>query len=181
MREEEKHLAALIKQAQKKTARDKWHSGGKFIGIKPLSAGDKGGILEDFAVYLGRRAGYEAFRNPQERDDYDIVIGGRTFEVKCATEDVHGNFQFNGISHSKNYDFLLVLGVSPDAVAFNIYAKAEVVARTTTSMSKTSQKDGNTVYKFTHKAGDLHPIEQFAKTLAQCLKSASMKNKGGAR
>lgn len=169
MLREEKHLAALIRKAQKQTAEDKWHQGGKFSGIKPLSSGDKGKITETFAIYLGKCAGYKSYRNPQERDDYDIVIGGRTFEIKCATEDVHGSFQFNGISHSKKYDFLLVIGVSPDAVAFNIYPKAEAVRRTTTSMSKTSKKDENTVYKFTHKPTDLHPIEDFGTILKKCL------------
>ena len=50
MLKEEKHLAALIEKAHRKTVRDKWHRGGKFSGIKPLSSGDKGQIMETFAI-----------------------------------------------------------------------------------------------------------------------------------
>ena len=68
MLKEEKHLAALIEKAHRKTVRDKWHRGGKFSGIKPLSSGDKGQIMETFAIYLAGQSGYNSYRNPKERD-----------------------------------------------------------------------------------------------------------------
>lgn len=147
----------------------KWDKG-KFVGIKPLAAGHKGKIIEKFAVYLAKQAGYKACPNPSPTGDYDIVIADKRVEVKCATEDVHGKFQFNGISHTKKYDFLLVVGVSPDSVGFNIYTKKETTKKATVPMAKTARKTAGTTYKFTHTLGQLYSIARFQEVLDARMK-----------
>lgn len=166
----ENFLLDLINEVRIRTSRDKWHRGGKFESIKPLPASDKGEIIECFAIHLAQEAGYNAHRNPAMHGDYDIVIADKHVEVKCATEDVHDNFQFNGISHTKEYDFLLVVGVSPDSVGFNIYTKKEAIKKATVPMAKTARKTAGTTYKFTHTLGQLYSIARFKEVLDARMK-----------
>ena len=55
-----------------------------------------------------------------------MKIQGISFELKTATEDVHGNFQFNHIRHHRVYDAVLCVGISPDAIYFYAWSKADV-------------------------------------------------------
>lgn len=166
----ENFLLDLINKARIRTSGDKWHRGGKFESIKPLPSSDKGEIIECFAIHLAQEAGYDACQHLMKRGDYDIVIADKRVEVKCATEDVHGKFQFNGISHTKEYDFLLVVGVSPDSVGFNIYTKKETTKKATVPMAKTARKTAGTTYKFTHTLGQLYSIARFKEVLDARMK-----------
>ncbi len=60
------------------------------------------------------------------QNPWDIQLEGITFELKTATEDTSGKFQFNHIRYHRSYDALLCLGISPDAIYFNMWTKAEV-------------------------------------------------------
>lgn len=44
---------------------------------------------------------------------WDIRVQGIKFELKTATEDVSGSFQFNHIRYHRAYDALLCVGVAP--------------------------------------------------------------------
>lgn len=47
-------------------------------------------------------------------------IEGASFELKMATEDVHGSFQFNHIRYHRPYDALLCLGIAPENILFDV-------------------------------------------------------------
>src|SRR3989304_245640 len=58
---------------------------------------------------------------------WDIKISNIEFELKTATEDISGKFQFNHIRlHHRPYQGLLCLGVSPSKLYFGIWSKTEV-------------------------------------------------------
>lgn len=99
---------------------------------------------------------------------WDIKIHGFTFELKTATEDVNGNFQFNHIRYHRQYDGLICLGVSPANLYFNVWTAADVKtgkAGTLTSM----EKGANASYKLSKGVKSLKPINDFQITLNNFL------------
>lgn len=91
---------------------------------------------------------------------WDAKIQGITFEIKTATEDIHRNFQFNHIRHHREYQALLCLGISPDAVLFDAWRKGDV-AEGTAGHLVTMDAGSSATFKLTKKRQDLRPIEDF--------------------
>lgn len=83
--------------------------------------------------------------------DFDIEVNipqtNKTvkIEVKTATEDVSGNHQFNGLKKNIDYDYAVLLGITPDNFLFKIVSREELCDRMTTNMSKNVQGS----YKYT--------------------------------
>lgn len=151
----EDHLAQLIAKyhAAKNTRWDR----GKFVAIKSLSTTEKGNIAEDFAVWLAQHHGHQAKRHQSRRGEWDIKIADKTLEVKTATQDINGNFQFNGIRYDTKYDLLLVVGVLPDSVLFNIYPRKDLMDMPLVNMAKGT----NATYKLTRQPSQLRPLSEF--------------------
>lgn len=57
---------------------------------------------------------------------WDIKIEGSTFELKTASEDVSGAFQFNHIRFHREYEALLCIGISPSNIYVETWTKADV-------------------------------------------------------
>ena len=148
-------LATLIDDyARSKSQR--WDTG-RFRAIKALSATEKGNIAEDFVQWLGKYNGFEAERHPSRRGPWDVRVAGFTIEVKMATQDVNGAFQFNGIRYDYQVDLIFVLGIAPDEVWFNLYARRDLFDLTLVSM----RKDSNSDFKLTRTPEQLLPVQGF--------------------
>lgn len=102
------------------------------------------------------------------QNSWDIKIEGVEFELKTATEDVSGSFQFNHIRYHREYDGLICLGISPNAIFFDVWSKAEVstgAAGRLVSM----ERQANASYKLTKKPRDLKPISLFHQELTSAI------------
>lgn len=91
---------------------------------------------------------------------WDIKIAGIEFELKTATEDVGGNFQFNHIRYHRPYQALLCLGVSPANLYFRVWSKGEV-ATGKAGRLVSMEKGANASYKLTKTPIQLHEISKF--------------------
>ena len=93
--------------------------GEPFERIKRLSNTKVGDVGQDFVERLCASLGYrcEFPRNQKgtrsRTESWDIRIEGTTFELKTATEDVSGAFQFNHIRYHRRYDALLCIRHQP--------------------------------------------------------------------
>lgn len=59
--------------------------------------------------------------------------------MKGASEDANDHFQFNHVRKDKEYDYLLLIGIRPAQILWDVYTKEEVVlgsAGTLTPMGK---------------------------------------------
>ena len=137
---------------------DRWAKG-RLVGIKALSPTAKGNIAEAFVVWLAQYYNLKAEPHESKRGEYDVMVAGKKLEVKMASEDVSDKFQFNGIRYDTRYDFLCVLGISPDEVSFNIYPRAELLSLPLAPM----QKGANASYKLTRKKSELLDLAEFPK------------------
>lgn len=137
-----------------------------FKGIKIISNTKVGTVGQDFIEALCKNLDIKCefpISKKGERltqSPWDIKIGGITFELKTATEDTNGKYQFNHIRYHRNYEAVLCLGVSPNELYFGIWSKADI---TTGKAGKlvTMEKGANASYKLTKSPSQLHVINQF--------------------
>jgi hypothetical protein len=91
---------------------------------------------------------------------WDIKIANIEFELKTATEDVNGNFQFNHVRYHRPYQALLCLGVSPANLYFGVWSKGDV-ATGKAGRLVSMEKGANASYKLRKTPAQLHEINQF--------------------
>jgi hypothetical protein len=130
------NLTALTEQVQ-----SKW-VGSKFEAIKSAPTTTKGDFGENLLVDLFTLINVSAHRANKGKGSFDILAAEKKWEVKLGTEDVSGNFQFNGIKKDIEYDYVICLGVAPNNLWFNIFSKKQCQ-----ELSVAMTKDGSDTYK----------------------------------
>lgn len=88
-----------------------------------------------------------------------MEINTRKFEIKTASEDVNGNFQFNHIRLDRDYDYLLCLGISPSSIWFNAWRKGDVAEKKAGSLVRMAEGQSVT-FKLTKSIKNMRPIEE---------------------
>ena len=91
---------------------------------------------------------------------WDIKIMNIEFELKTATEDTSGHFQFNHIRYHRPYEALLCLGVSPANLYFGVWSKGDVTTGKAGNLV-TMEKGANASFKLTKAPGQLYEITHF--------------------
>ena len=129
--------------------------------VKILSNTHVGSVGQDFIQQWCQKLGMKWELPESPFSAWDIQIESVTFEVKTATEDVHGNFQFNHIRYHRAYDALLCLGIAPDEILFNVWRKGEV-SEGRAGRLVTMDKGSSSTFKLTKKHSELYPIMEFA-------------------
>lgn len=159
----------FIKALKNNRDNPKW-SEGDFVGIKTISNTKVGSVGQDFIESLCNaflmRCNFP-LRKDKERtkqSPWDIEIGGVKFELKTATEDTSGNFQFNHIRYHRPYDAVLCLGVTPNSLYFGVWSKADIVTGKAGGLV-TMEKGANASFKLTKKPSNLIPIEKFKRVI----------------
>lgn len=147
-----------------------------FDGIKIVSntaVGDVGqGFVERLCIELGLEHEFplDGAGKRLKQSPWDIRILGKTFELKTATEDVAGAFQFNHIRYHRPYDAALCIGISPNQIYFGCWSKADLAtgkAGRLTSM----EKGANASYKFPKRPQNLYPISEFEARITALVKT----------
>jgi len=144
---------------------EKW-LGSKFENIKVISNTKVGDVGELFIKNLCDHESISCVFNLDENGEklrtgpWDIKIENLCVEVKTATEDINGSFQFNGIRPYRNYDCVLCLGISPNKLYFNIWSKDDVVKEKAGHLVP-MDKNNTMIYKLTKKPNCLLEITKF--------------------
>lgn len=143
----------------------KWDNAA-FGKIKLLSNTNIGDIGQDFVEALcGELDLKHSFPTAADghrlkQHPWDIEILNVTFEVKTATEDVSGAFQFNHVRYHREYQALLCVGIAPNDILFGVWSKADVVTGEAGRLV-TMDKGSSATHKLTKKKSDLYPISEF--------------------
>lgn len=154
---------------------DKW-TNAPYEGIKLVSNTAVGNVGQTFIRKICDEIGFdnepprtntgeEAYNSP-----WDLKIKGVTFEIKTASEDTHGRFQFNHVRLHRRYDALLCLGISPNDIWFQMWTKAEVATEGAGKLTSMEQ-GGASDFKLSKGKSALLPIEQFKDTMENFLMS----------
>ena len=136
--------------------------------IKVLSNTHIGKVGQDFIEQWCQRLGLDYELPLSTFSAWDIQIELVTFEVKTATEDVHGKFQFNHIRHHRDYQAVLGLGIAPDMILFDIWRKGDIVEGHAGKLAS-MDKGSSATFKLTKKPSELYPITQFADRLYEVV------------
>ena len=102
----------------------KWEQG-DFIGIKTISNTKVGSVGQDFIENLCGELDFSCEfplnkkKTRASQSPWDIQINDVKFELKTATEDVGGSFQFNHLRYHRPYEAVLCLGVTPNELYLN--------------------------------------------------------------
>lgn len=135
----------------------KW-SGATLEPFRQVANTNRGDIGEDFIARYLNQYDIPVTRSGSRVHPWDLDIAGLKFEIKTASEDRGGSFQFNHIRLDRNYDYLLCLGVRPEEIVFNAWRKGDVsegVAGTLVRMA-----EGQSVtHKLTKRPDDMRNIE----------------------
>lgn len=123
----------------------------------------------DVSVYWSK--GLKQVSIPEtHRGQYDVELYSPNkeikFEVKVATQDVHGSFQFNGVRYDRDFTHLFCLGIMPNDVRFTIVPRADFHKYTLVSMAQGS----NATFKLTRRETDLLTFSQFERIVNEFLK-----------
>lgn len=153
-------LNLLVELAKKKTIHSKW-TNKPLYPIKILDNSCKGDLAEEFVMEYCKKLGFKVEYGKSRLGDYDLNIGGKEFEVKMATEDQTGNFQFNHIRYDYKYHYLLCVGITPESILFCIYTKADVATGKAGSLVSMGRGQ-NSSFKLTKAKKTLYPIQGFS-------------------
>jgi len=165
--------AILLGVLERYADADKW-VGQPFEPVKRLSNTKVGDVGQDFVEALCNELGFDCefptnTKGVRARTHpWDVRIEGCNFELKTATEDVSGAFQFNHIRYHREYDALLCIGIAPGDIFMGAWSKAEVAtgkAGRLVSMDKGS----SATHKLTKRPEHLKPISEFEDVLLAVL------------
>lgn len=177
---------SLFIEALKKNADSpKWNEG-DFIGIKTVSNTKVGSVgqafIESLCDALSIPYSFPEKENHERltQSPWDIEIYGVKFELKTATEDTSGSFQFNHIRYHRPYDAVLCLGVTPNELYFGIWSKADVVTGKAGNLVS-MEKGANASYKLTKKPSDLFPITEFEQIIKKFTKNPNFSRRQSAK
>lgn len=172
----EVNYVALFKSVIEKHSNDKKWAVGELAGIKTLSNTKVGTVGQDFIEELCNTLNIPIIfplntKNKRlNQNPWDIKLNEITFELKTATEDTGGKFQFNHIRYHRDYQAVLCLGVSPNELLFNIYSKADIATGKAGKLVS-MEKGANASYKLTKGKQDLFSLDVFAEKLKEFVTS----------
>ena len=151
-------LELMLEVIEEHTPASKW-SGATLGPFRQVANTNRGDIGEEFIFRYLNRSGVAANKGASRIEAWDLEVDGLKFEVKTASEDSGGSFQFNHIRLDRSYDYLLCLGIRPEEILFNGWRKGEVsegVAGTLVRMA-----EGQSVtHKLTKRPLDMMKIEE---------------------
>lgn len=153
------HSFSDIFEESTESLRERENSGGKWFNpddspkknyiwktASKTSTGDAGESTVrsalDYVLSIVYGNDVEVFIENKGKGDFDIkVIIPKTnkvvkFEVKTATEDINGKYQFNSLKKNIDYDFAFLFGVGPEDYFFKIASHQYLCENLTTPMSK---------------------------------------------
>lgn len=143
----------------------KWDNG-EFIGIKTVSNTKVGDVGQDFIESLCKALSIQHDfpindkGKRKKQNSWDIEILKIKFELKTATEDTNGHFQFNHIRYHREYEAVLCLGVTPKELYFGLWSKSDVATGKAGKLVS-MEKGANASYKLTKSPKELMKISDF--------------------
>ena len=140
--------------------------------VKSLSNTHIGDIGQNFVEEWCRHLGLTWVSSGSRQSAWDARIEGITFEVKTATEDISGNFQFNHIRHHREYQAVLCLGIAPDTVLFDAWRKGDV-SEGKAGRLVTMDRGSSATFKLTKKRSDLRSVSEFRERIGEIVVALS--------
>ena len=151
-------LGLMLEVIHEHTPTSKW-SGATLEPFRQVANTNRGDIGEEFIFRYLSHAGIIAGKGASRIEEWDLEIGGLKFEVKTASEDQGGSFQFNHVRLDRSYDYLLCLGIQPEAILFNGWRKGELSEGAAGTLVRMAEGQSVT-HKLTKRPQHMRKIEE---------------------
>ena len=159
-------ITILLEVIHDKSPKSKW-TNAPLEKIRHVENTNRGEIGEEFLRRFLKRHGIKA-GNGSRVTPTDLRIYGSAFEVKTASEDKGGSFQFNHIRLDRRYDYLLCLGISPTDIFFNVWTKGAVAESKAGTLVRMAEGQSVT-FKLTKRKKAMRPIEELPEWIRSTL------------
>tara|TARA_B100000686_G_C16027237_1_gene588869 strand:- start:29 stop:541 length:513 start_codon:yes stop_codon:yes gene_type:complete len=133
---------------------------------------NRGQVGQNFVEKICEKSDLSYTKPEGTQSPWDIKIKNISFEIKAATEDTSGNFQFNHIRYHRNYDALLCIGISPNEIFFASWTAADVKTNKAGNLV-TMEKGANASFKLTKKKSDLFSFDLFKNKIEEIISKVS--------
>jgi len=153
----------MLSIAGKHKVASKWIDS-KFGHIKYLGNTSKGAIGESFILQYCKELGFTVSAEGNRLGTHDILINDKKVEVKTATEDVTGSFQFNHLRLDYKYEFVVCVGISPNELLFGIWSKSDLATGNAGNLVSMGAGQ-NSSFKLTKRCDALKPIKELKQEL----------------
>ena len=163
-------MLEVIRQHSPKTI---W-TGAPLGPFRSVANTNRGDIGEEFLRRYLRQHGIDVIKEGSRISTADMRIRDCTFEVKTASEDTGGCFQFNHIRLDRSYDYLLCLGIRPAAILFNAWTKGAVAEKKAGTLVRMAEGQSVT-HKLTKRPAAMLPIEDLPGWIRERLGDAPVK------
>ncbi len=150
-------LDLFLQVIQAQTKKTKW-SGSPLESFRHVANTTRGEIGEKFIRRYLASFGIDSAPGGSRISETDMQIGPTRFEIKTASEDLGGSFQFNHVRLDREWHYLLCLGVRPAGLVFGLWAKGAVAEGQAGKLVRMAEGQSVT-FKLTRRAGSLQPIE----------------------
>ena len=165
---------AILTEVLGKYSDDQKWTGALFENIRRVPNTKVGDVGQDFVEKLCAQIGFDVSFPEDDKgkrirkSSWDMKIEGKAFEVKTASEDISGAFQFNHIRYHRPYDAVLCIGISPSDIFVGAWSKADLATGKAGNLA-TMEQGANASYKLTKRPNELHPISEFRDTILNLL------------
>lgn len=119
-------LSEVLEREQESSRRVQWEYSPFKALVPQISIKRIGSIFEQFIIELCQIHSID-YSKPTSTD-YDLMIMGRRIEIKGCTLGVNSTFAANQIRPQQGYDYVLLVCLSPYAIHYHLYTKAEAIA-----------------------------------------------------
>ncbi len=160
----------LMQQIIKTQVPDNRWSGAPLGQFRQIENTNRGRVGEEFVRRYLKQFGIDAQPIAKSRLGVDLAIGDLRFEVKTASEDTKGGFQFNHVRYDREYDYLLCLGVQPDGLVFGCWSKEELATQQPGKLVRMAEGQSVT-FKLRRRPEQLLPIHHLPTTLRSLLET----------
>lgn len=140
------------------TPDSKW-TGSPLESFRRVANTNRGDIGEEFVARYIEAHAIAVHRTESRNMEWDLEIAGKRFEVKTASEDTGGSFQFNHVRLDRDYHYLLCLGIRPTAILFAAWRKGEVSEKAAGTLVRMAEGQSVT-FKLTKKPDSMSNIEE---------------------
>lgn len=135
---------------------------------RDLGNTNRGEIGEEFVRRYLTVAGITVSPKGNRAAITDLQIAGRQFEVKTASLGAKNTFQFNHVRLDRHYEYLLVLGVCPLEIVFNLWRKGDVAEGKAGTLVRMAEGQAVT-WKLTKRLSTMLPIEKLPEMLRELI------------
>ena len=119
---------------------------------------NRGDIGEEFVRRYLVQHGIKVSKKSSRVSRADMQIFDKRVEIKTASEDINGNFQFNHVRLDRQYHYLLCLGIRPSDIVFNAWTKGDISEEKAGTLVRMAEGQSVT-FKLTKKPADMRRIE----------------------